>query len=148
MKKIIKFSLLSVLAIAAFINPLKAQDAKTELTAFVKKFQEAYNKKDDKALKEMYTKDATRTTTDGKVQNGYEEIRAWFADYLKNNKVMLALKLEKVSEKDGVTVITGIFHVTGTSAKGEKIDTKGGFTNTVVKEGGHWKISKSVLNAL
>ncbi|MFT3910271.1 MAG: nuclear transport factor 2 family protein [Ferruginibacter sp.] len=148
MKKIIKFSLLSALAIAAFINPLKAQDAKAELAAYVKKFQDAYNKKDDKGLKEMYTKDATRTTMDGKIQNGNEAIGAWFADYLKNNKVTLALKLDKVTEKDGVTEITGTFHVTGTSAKGEKIDTKGGFTNTMVKDNGHWKISKSVLIAL
>ena len=60
----------------------------------------------------------------------------------------IVIKLDKVTEKDGATTVTGTFHITGTSAKGEKVDTQGGFTNNVVKEGGHWKISKSVLNAL
>lgn len=147
MKKMIKFSLLSVLAVAAFINPLKAQDATKELTAFVKKFQEAYNKKDDKTLKGMYTKDATRTMMDGKVQNGNEEIRASFAEFLKENAVTIEIKLDKVIEKDGSTTTTGTYHVTGTSAKAEKVDRTGIFTNAVVKENGQWKISKSVLTA-
>jgi uncharacterized protein (TIGR02246 family) len=148
MKKIFKFSLLAVLAVSALINPLKAQDAKKELTGFVKKFQEAYNKKDDKALKEMYTTDATRTMTDGKIQNGNEEIRTAFADFLKENTATIEIKLDKVVEKDGTTTMTGIYHVTGTTAKGEKLDRSGAFTNTVVKEKGGWKISKSVLTAL
>ena len=148
MKKTIKLSLLLALAAIAFINPVKAQDAKKELTAFVRKFETAYNKKDDKALKEMYTKDASRTTMDGKTANGNEAIAAWFADYLKNNTVTVALKMDQVTEKDGTTVITGTFHVTGSSAKAEKIDKTGGFTNTMIKEKGQWKISKSVLAAL
>ncbi len=147
MKKIIKASFLFLLA-SAFINPIKAQDAKTELTAFVKKFEEAYNKKNDKALKGMYTKDATRTMVDGKVQNGNEEIRVAFADYLKNNKVTIEIKLDAVTtDKDGNTTTTGSFHVTGTTEKGEKIDRIGIYTNTVVKEGENWKISKSVITA-
>jgi uncharacterized protein (TIGR02246 family) len=146
MKKTIKISLLLVFAAIAFINPLKAQDAKKELTAFVRKFETAYNKKDDKALKEMYTKDATRTNTDGKVLTGNEAIRAMFAEQFKDN-ISLVLKLDKVTEADGNTSITGSYHVTGTSAKGEKIDRNGTFNNNVVKEKGQWKISKSVLTA-
>jgi uncharacterized protein (TIGR02246 family) len=149
MKKMTRYTLLSALFVAAaFINPLKAQDAKKELTTFVKNFQDAYNKKDDKALKEMYTKDATRTMTDGKVQNGNEEIRISFADFLKENTVTIKIKLDKVVEKDGITTMMGTYHVTGTSSKGEKVDRNGAFTNTVVKENGKWKISKSVLTAL
>ena len=148
MKRIIKFSLLSVLAVSAFINPLKAQDAKKELAAFVNKFEAAYNKKDDKALKEMYTKDATRTNTDGKIANGNEAIREVFAELFKDN-IKVELKLDKVeTATDGGTTISGTYHVTGTSVKGEKIDKQGAYNNNVVKENSHWKISKSVLTAL
>lgn len=148
MKKMIKYSLLTVLAISAFINPLSAQDANKELTAFVKGFETAYNNKDDKALTAVYTKDATRTTMEGKTVEGNKAIGASFADYFKNNSVTIVIKLDKVTENEGVTVISGTFHVTGTSLKGEKIDRMGGYTNTVIKEKGHWKISKSVLVAL
>jgi uncharacterized protein (TIGR02246 family) len=147
MKKIIQFILLTVLAVTAFINPLKTQDAAKELTAFTKKFEQIYNKKDDKALKEMYTKDATRTNTDGTVVTGNEAIGALFAELFKG-KISLVLVQDKVVTADGITTATGNYHVTGTSAKGEKIDRKGIYTNTVVKENGDWKISKSVLSAL
>ena len=144
-----RFCMLSALFVAAaFINALKAQDAKKELSTFVKNFQEAYNKKDDKALKEMYSKDATRTMTDGKLLTGNEEIRVSFVEYFKENIVTIKIKLDKVTEKDGTTVITGTYHVTGTTVKGEKVDRAGSFNNTVVKENGEWKTSKSILTAL
>jgi len=150
MKKIIQRSLLlAIVSLTAFIAPLKAQDATKELAAFTKKFQAAYNSKDDKTLKTMYTDDATRTAADGTVNSGSEAIVAQFRDYFTENKVMLDLKQTNVAvQTDGSATATGIFHVTGTSKTGEKIDRKGGYTNTVVKANGHWKIAKSVLTAL
>jgi len=150
MKQTIKLSLLAAIAsITAFITPLKAQDATKELAVFTKKFQAAYNSKDDKALKMMYTDDATRTAADGTISNGSEAIVAQFRDYFTENKVMLDLKQTKVeTQTDGSAIATGTFQVTGTSKTGEKIDRKGGYTNTVVKANGHWKIAKSVLTAM
>jgi len=150
MRKIIQRSLLlAMVSLTAFLAPLKAQDAAKELAGFTKKFQAAYNSKDDKALKTMYTDDATRTAADGTVSNGSEAIVAQFKDYFTENKVTLDLKQTNVEvQADGSATATGTFHVTGTSKTGEKIDRKGGYTNTVVKTNGHWKIAKTVLTAL
>jgi len=148
MKKTIQFSLLlAFLSIAAFINPVKAQDATKELNAFTKRFEDAYNKKDIKALKELFTRDAVRTGTDGQTQNGNDAIVAIYEELLKGN-VTVAIKQEKVVTENGSTVATGTYQVTGTSASGEKIDAKGAYNNTVVKEGGQWKISKQNLTTL
>ena len=149
MKKTIKFSLLlALISITAFINPLKAQDATKELLGFTKQFQAAYNKKDDKALKTMYTDDAVRVSTDGTTITGSENI---IADLVKNysvGKVMIAIKQDKVVTADGSTTTTGTYHVTGKTDAGEAVEIKGSYTNTVVKVKGHWKIAKSVLVAM
>ena len=147
MKKTIKHSLLLMLvSVSGFMLPLKAQDATKELVGFTKKFQEAYNRKDDKALKMMYVDDAVRTAADGTVSTGSEAIVAQFKEFFDANKVTLALKQDKVeTAADGSTTATGSYHVTGTSKTGEKIDRKGTYTNSVVKVDGHWKISKSML---
>jgi uncharacterized protein (TIGR02246 family) len=150
MKKSIKLSLLSaVISVTAFVTPLKAQDATKELAAFTKKFQAAYNNKDDKTLKTMYTDDATRIGTDGTTSTGCDSIAAQFKDYFTANKVTIVIKQDKVdTQADGSATATGTYHVTGTSNTGEKIDRSGTYTNTVVKVKGHWKISKSVLTAM
>lgn len=147
MKKTIKFSLLlAFISVAAFVNTVKAQDVTTELAAFTKRFEDAYNKKDVKALKEMFTKDAVRTGTDGKIYNGNDSIAAVLGTMLKNN-VTVAIKQEKVVTENGSTVVTGIYQVTGSSTSGEKIDLKGAYTNTIVKEEGQWKIAKQILTS-
>ena len=148
MKKSIKFGLLVTLAVAAFINPLKAQEATKELAAFTQRFQDAYNKKDEKALKEMYTKDAIRTMTDGKIVTGNESIGAQFAEYFKDDVTIEIKQTKVVTETDGTTTTMGTYHVTGTSKTGEKTDRQGGYNNKVVKVKGQWKISKNVLTEL
>ncbi|MEO5999671.1 MAG: nuclear transport factor 2 family protein [Chitinophagaceae bacterium] len=140
--------LLAIISFAAFVTPLYAQDATKDLLVFTKKFQDAYNKKDDKALKMMYTVDATRTSADGSVITGNEAISAEFATFFEN-PASIEIKQEKVAtQADGSAIATGTYHVTGTSQSGEKFDLKGNYANTVVKSKGQWKISKSVLTAL
>ena len=148
MKKTIQFSLLlAFLSVTAFINPLKAQNPTKELNAFTKRFENAYNKKDVKTLKEMFTQDAVRTGTDGQSQNGSDAIIAFYEELLKGD-VTVAIKQDKVVTENGSTIATGTYQVKGTSASGEKLDLKGAYNNTVVKEGGQWKISKQNLTAL
>ena len=148
MKKTMRFGLLLVFISIAFINSLKAQNATKELHAFTKKFETAYNNKNSKALKDMFTIAAVRTGTDGKIFNGSDSIAAMYEATFQD-KVVVRIKLDEVTgEKDGSTTTTGTYHVTGTSRSGEKIDRRGRYTNMLVKEGGEWKIAKQVLTAL
>ena len=43
---------------------------------------------------------------------------------------------EAITENGGNVIVTGTYHVTGTSKSGEKIERKGSNVNTVVKQGG------------
>ncbi len=150
MKKSIKFDLLLALAaVTAFINPLKAQDVKKVLEGFTKKFQDAYNKKDDKALKMMFTTDAVRTDAQGVVTNGDENIRVAMVAAWADSKPALVIKQDKAEKQaDGSTLTTGTYYITGTTNAGEKLDIKGSYNNIIVKEKGKWKISKMVLGNL
>lgn len=150
MKQIIQRSLLLAIAsITLFATTLKAQDATKAVAAFAKKFQAAYNSKDDKALKMMYTDDAVRVAADGTTLTGSDAIIAEFAKSFADIKPTIEITQDKVeTQADGSAVSTGTYHVKGTSAAGEAIDFKGSYTNTVVKVKGHWKIKKSVLVAM
>lgn len=139
----------ALMVMAAFTNPLKAQDSRKEMVKLAKDFQNSYNKKDVKALQEYYTPDAVRINTDGTTVNGNEAIGAYYANEFKNGVAKVKITVDKtVTESDGSVTATGTYHATGTSATGEKIEISGKFTNTTVKEDGHWKISKSVLTAM
>jgi len=70
------------------------------------------------------------------------------AEDLRNMGLPQPGELYREEQPDGTVLAAGTYHVTGTSKAGEKIDRNGGYTNTVVKEGGKWKISKSVLTNL
>ena len=150
MKKTIKFSLLlAMLPIVAFINPLKAQDVKKEVQAYVKKFEDTYNKKDDQGLKMLYTDDASRTDAAGQTITGNENIRAEFADSWSKNKITISIKLDKAEQQaDGSVLANGTYHISGSSNAGAKIERDGTYINTMIKVDGKWKMSKSVLGSM
>jgi uncharacterized protein (TIGR02246 family) len=144
-----KNTLLAVLAVIAFINPLKAQDIKKDMEAFIKKFEAAYNKKDDASLKNLYTEKAVWTEADGTSRSGNEAIRASLAENFANGDVVIEIKQTKTEKQaDGSVIGVGTYHVTGKAKSGDAIDSSGGYTNTLVKEKGDWKISKTVLASL
>jgi uncharacterized protein (TIGR02246 family) len=147
MKKSFKFSLmLTLVSFIAFNTPLIAQDATKELEAFTKKFQSAYNAKDEKTLKTMYTDDAVRTASNGVSVTGSEAIVAQFKEFFTENEVKIELKQTSAeAQTDGSATATGTYQVTGTSKTGEKIDRSGTYVNTVVKQKKQWKIAKTVL---
>lgn len=146
MKKTIRFSLLfSVLAITSLVTPVAAQGATKELTAFTKKFEEACNKRDTKAIREMFTKDAVRVNPDGQTETGIEAIVAAYEGVFQM-KLTITITQDKVATENGSTISSGSYTAVGTSQSGDSIDARGGFTNTMVKENGQWKISKQVLN--
>ena len=145
MKRTFKLSWLLVFVFAsAIINPLKSQDIKKEFDEFAKKFEVGYNKKDDKAIKMMHTDNAVRTDVDGTVTTGSENIRLLYVESWANTTLKLTIKHEKAEKQaDGTVITSGTYQVIG-----ENIYAAGAFTNTMVKENGTWKISKSVLSNL
>jgi len=148
MKKQIKFSLFfAALLCAAFIPALNAQDVDKEMAAFAQQFQDAYNKEDHATLKTFYTADAKRVAKDGSTITGAEAIGAFWEAQFKGADATLVLTLQGVVWKDNVHayVASGTYHVTGVSAKGDKIDISGKYANTMLKVDGAWKISESVL---
>ena len=148
MKKIIQLSLsFALLSITSLIYPVQAQDETKELTAFTKKFEDACNKQDIKAMKELFTKDAVRVNTDGQTENGLDAIIAAYQE-LFQMKMSVTLKQDKVATENGSTVSTGTYQATGTTSSGEAFDVSGAFTHTMVKDNGQWKISKQVLTSL
>jgi ketosteroid isomerase-like protein len=148
MKKTIKLSLLlAFVCAAAFMNPLQAQMTSEEHAALAKQYQDAYNSRNDKAMLAMYTKDAIRITPDSAVANGTEAIGKEFAEEFKHTTATLAITPQNAMEKDGSSIGTGTFHLTGTNEKGEKIDVVGTYMNTMKKEKGQWKIAKSVIGS-
>ena len=150
MKKTIKLSLLlAVLFITAFSSHLKAQTADAEIQVLTRQFQDAYNKEDAKAIKAMYTADAVRVEVDGKTTNGAEGVKAIYETQFKNgDATVLINSVNVVSQNNTNATATGTFHVNGKTVKGDKIDLTGAYTNTLVKQNGQWKISKTVLNNL
>ena len=151
MKRTIKFTVLLAIAFCiALVNPLNAQNINNDMATLAKKYESAYNRKDVKALKGMYTKDAVRVNPNGITTTGIDAIGDSLTADFKNNKVIkVTIKADKsAKESDGSVTSTGTYHVTGTTKKGEKIDFKGAYTNTIVPEGGKWKIAKMVLKAM
>ena len=150
MKSVSNFYWLIVFVFAsAMINPVKSQDIKKELDDFAKKFETAYNKKDDKALKIMFTDNAVRTEPDGTITSGNDNILMKLTESWPTAKLTLAIKQDKVEpQSDGSVITKGKYTVMGTTNTGEMINVGGAYTNTTVKDNGTWKISKNVLSNL
>ncbi|MEO8111076.1 MAG: nuclear transport factor 2 family protein [Ginsengibacter sp.] len=126
--------------LAAFTNPVKAQDNKKDMETLAKNYEDAYIKKDAKAIKEFYTNDAVRVNTDGTTTNGSEAISAEAADFFANNNPTIKITVSDVTESNGTLTATGTY-----AGSTGSTDFSGNYTNTCVKENGQWKISKSVL---
>ncbi len=143
MKKILHILAATFVLMSAFSTPVKAQDNKKEMETLAKNYEDAYNKKDAKAIKEFYTKDAVRVNPDGTTTNGSEAIAADATDFFAKNNATISITVSNcVTETDGSLTATGTYKG---SAGGN--DFGGNYTNTCVKEDGEWKISKSVVTS-
>ena len=141
MKKVLYILVAAFTIMTAFVNPVKAQDNKKEMETLAKNYEDAYNKKDAKAIKGFYTKDAVRVNPDGTTTNGSEAIAADASDFFASNNPTIKIIVSNcVKGSDGTLTTTGTY--SGSTGSG---DFSGNYTNTCVKEGGRWKISKSSL---
>lgn len=119
-----------------------------EIRELVKQFQNAYNREDAATLKTIFTADAVRTATDGTTTKGAALVDFYTQGFV-DADVTNVVSLANVSPQfDGSVIFTGTYHLTGRSAKGERIVREGAYSNTAVKENGQWKISRNTQSKL
>lgn len=149
MIKYIRFKLFfAAFLSAAFTCPLQAQDVDKEMATFAQQFQDAYNKEDHATLQTYYTADAVRVASDGTSITGAGNIGAFWAAQFKDADLTLSLTQTLVSWSDAnyAYVAKGTYQVTGATAKGDKINLSGTYSNIMSKQDGAWKIVKSMLS--
>jgi ketosteroid isomerase-like protein len=76
-----------------------------------------------------------------------DAIGAFWEAQFKGADAKLALSQQVVVWKDNVHayVVSGAYHVVGTTAKGDPVDVSGKYSNIMLKVDGAWKISESAL---
>ncbi len=143
---------MSLLFAATFGN-LQAQSATNEfeMQEFARKFMNAYNQGDHKAIRKMYLDDAVRIDAEGKEIKGADKIAAYFADqFVKNNATVFIRQLSvNWSDQEHAWVASGTYEVNGkTNVYDIPIHFTGHYANAMIKKDGQWKIAKSVHTPL
>jgi uncharacterized protein (TIGR02246 family) len=105
-----------------------------------RKYQEAYNKGDAKALAGLYSDDVYYVDQDGAEVKGRDAMEQLLADNFKQNPgAKLAITIEEVKQlAPDVKVTRGLATVTLTNGTNETTR----FTTTQVKKGENWEISQ------
>lgn len=130
---------------------LQAQSASNEydMQAFAREFMAAYNQQDAAAIQQLYTGDAVRIDQDGKRIKGAANIAAFFAEQFRLNNATVFVRQLNVnwSDNEKAWVASGTYEVHGTTnVYGQPVHLTGSYANSMIKEGGKWKISRSVLS--
>ncbi|GAB4405245.1 MAG: hypothetical protein OHK0039_06040 [Bacteroidia bacterium] len=132
---------------------LHAQSVNDEadMQDFARRFMAAYNAGDVAALRSMYTDDAVRIDADGRQIQGGDNIAAYFADQFRLNNATLLLRQKGLAWSDAqqAWAAIGTFEIYGiTHVYDIPIDRAGHYANTMKKEDGRWKITRTVLSPL
>ena len=139
MKKTIQLSLFIISSLIVSGGPMLAQKHHKEMLKLTKKYEGAYNRKDDKAIKALYKVDATMISPGGHIVNGSEAIRAALErDFSSNDsttKIVITIESEQIGA-DNTIIVKGRLHVKGNKIKsGLPFELEGPNTNFLVGEG-------------
>ena len=146
MKKTTQLGLLMMLVCTLITVPLLAQNLDKEMVSLTKKYEKAYNKQDVNTMTSMYTSDAVRSYSDGRMNTGTAEIEEAMNQEFSANSVVLSLQHGSAEmNADGTATAKGTYSMSGATGTGEKIEGSGSYTNTLTKVGGEWLLSKSVI---
>jgi uncharacterized protein (TIGR02246 family) len=131
------------LVVALSAVPAAARQATdADVDKIVQAFMAAYNKADAATLASFYTDDATRVTPDGGVHTGKAAIQKSFADAFAGpmRGAMIKITTSQVRQiNPDVRIAVGTWETTG----GAGGPASGKYINTVVRQGGTWKIAAS-----
>jgi ketosteroid isomerase-like protein len=141
-----------ILLITSSVN-LHSQAVNDELVIqeLTRDFMSAYNNQDHKTLRGMYSEYATRIDQENNKMTGADEIINFFKQGFINNNNTLILKHSNLTWSDAEHgfIAHGTYEVTGkTHVYDIKINTKGAYANTLIKDKGKWKIANSVLSPI
>jgi uncharacterized protein (TIGR02246 family) len=139
--KIRAAAIAAVLILIASVHAA-AQQPNPEIQKTMKQMEAAFNKGDAKALGALYTTEALRISSTGGFIQGRAAIEKDAAESLtgryKGMKLVLHSGKTQMLTPD-VAVIEGTFEITGGSAPG-----RGRYLNTLLREGGQWRIASAV----
>jgi uncharacterized protein (TIGR02246 family) len=132
-----------IVALAAVVllvtsAPVAAQSP-AEVQKVTDQYNAAFNKGDSKAVAALYTADALRVTPDGRLLAGRAAIEKEYVTAFSgpNKGGKLTLQPGKsISVTADVAVFEGLYEVTG-----GKMPAKGRYVNTLVKQGGEWRLA-------
>lgn len=117
-----------------------ARQADPDLDALLQQYQSAWNKGDAKSLAALYTQNAVRMQTTGAPLMGRAAIEKYFADSFAGawKGTTLTLKAGATQRLNAdVRIQEGTFEVSG----GTGAPQRGRYLNTVVRDGGQWKLA-------
>lgn len=126
-------------------GPLVAQKPDAETEVLTRTYEQAFNKGDAKALGALYAKEAVRMNPDGQMLYGQAAIEKHWATLFQGEGkgAKLALKSGRMQQvSPDVRIIEGTYEVTG-----GKMPGSGRYVNTVVREGGQWRLASVVVMA-
>ena len=150
MRKTIQHLLFIPFSIMLYGGSLLAQKNHNEML-LTKKYEDAYNRKDDKAIKELYKADATMISPDWYIVNGSQDIsialKRDFNAKDSTTRIVISIDSENVST-DNTIIVKGRLHVKGNKIKsGLPFEFEGPCTNFFMEENGKWKIFKTCYTA-
>ncbi len=120
-----------------------------EMSALVKKFQDASNREDIAMLKKTMADNIVRIAPDGTTQKGIAQVSELFAKGFADADVNTYITLANlIPQFDGSVTGTGAFYQHGRTTTGGRVDIEGSYTNKQVKENGQWKIAEIKLSPL
>ena len=137
-----RFTSLVAVSVLAFAVPLLAQKSDPAIDKLTKQYEAAFNKGDAKALAALYTADAFRVAPNGQLVTGRDAIEKQLAEAMagpaKGGKLTLHQGRVQMPQPD-VALVEGTFEVAGAANP-----LKGRYVNTLVREGGEWRLASVV----
>lgn len=122
---------------------LAAQKPDADIQALTRSFEQAFNKGDAKAVAALFTKDALQLPPDGQLLTGQAVIEQHhaklFAGPAKGARLTLTPGRAQELTSD-VRVAEGTYEVTGGSIPGT-----GRYVNTLLRQGGQWRLASVVV---
>jgi ketosteroid isomerase-like protein len=130
-------SISTALVLLGMLSPVMAAElSKADREKIGAAYEASFNKKDAAGIAALFTKDGIHVN-----QSGIRKPAEFYGEVFKSGFDKLDAKVEQVYPLTADTAIaSGTFVITGKSDKGEALKASGRWSDTLINEGGAWKI--------